>query len=89
MTRGSNQSHFYNISEFLIGKPSAFAHKEMSIFASVVIKLGQMCCFDCLLELCYILRIMCPQLAQSETGDFAVTEGSAGHNILTPCPGLM
>jgi len=28
----SSQSHFYKISEFLMGKPSSFAHKEMRIF---------------------------------------------------------
>jgi len=27
----SSQIHFYNIFEFLMDKPSAFAHKEMSI----------------------------------------------------------
>jgi len=31
MTRDSSQSHFYKISEFLVDKPSSFAHKEMSI----------------------------------------------------------
>ena len=40
MTRYSNQSYFRKISEFLIDKPSPFAHKEMSIFASVVIMIG-------------------------------------------------
>jgi len=28
----SSQSHFYKISEFLMDKPSSFAHKEMRIF---------------------------------------------------------
>jgi len=40
MTRSSSQSHFCKIPEFLIDKRSAFAHKEMSIFASVMIKIG-------------------------------------------------
>ena len=31
MTRDSSQSHFYNIFEFLMDKPSSFAHNEMSI----------------------------------------------------------
>ena len=33
MTRNSSQSHFYNISEFLIDKPTSYALKEMSSFA--------------------------------------------------------
>jgi len=37
----SSQSYFYNISEFLIDKPSSFAHKEMRIFfAPVIITIG-------------------------------------------------
>ena len=35
----SSQSPFYKISEFLMGKPSSFPYKEMSIFASVMIKI--------------------------------------------------
>ena len=31
MTRDSSQSHSYKISEYLVNKPSSFAHKEMSI----------------------------------------------------------
>jgi len=31
MTRDSSQSQFYKISEFLMDKPSSFAHKEMRI----------------------------------------------------------
>jgi len=33
-------SHFYKISEFLMDKPSSFAHKEWALFASVIIKIG-------------------------------------------------
>jgi len=40
MTRDSSQSHFYKIAEFLMDTPSSFAHKEMRIFASVMIKIG-------------------------------------------------
>ena len=40
MTRSSSQSHFCKIPEFLIDKRSAFAHKEKSIFASVMVKIG-------------------------------------------------
>jgi len=32
MTRDSDQSHFYKISELLMDKPSSFAHKEIRIF---------------------------------------------------------
>jgi len=32
MTRDSSQSPFYKTSEFLMGKSSSFAHKEISIF---------------------------------------------------------
>jgi len=32
MTRDSSQSRFYKISEFLMDKPTSFAHKEMSVF---------------------------------------------------------
>jgi len=32
MTQDSSQSHFYKISEPLMGKPSSFSHKEMIIF---------------------------------------------------------
>jgi len=39
MTRDSTQSHFYKISEFLMDKTTSFAHKEMSNFASVMIKI--------------------------------------------------
>ena len=39
MTRDSNQSHFYKISEFLMGKSTSFAHNEISIF-SMMIKIG-------------------------------------------------
>jgi len=39
MTRDPSQSHFYKIFEILMDKPSLFAHKEMSIFASVMIKI--------------------------------------------------
>jgi len=38
-TLNSSQSHFYKISEFLMDKSSSIAHKEMSIFASVMIKI--------------------------------------------------
>jgi len=40
MTRDSSQNHFYKIFEFLIDKPSSFAHKNMSTFTSMMIKLG-------------------------------------------------
>ena len=33
ITGDSRQSHFYKISEFLMDKPTSFAHKEMSIFS--------------------------------------------------------
>ena len=32
ITRDSSQGHIYKISEFLMDKPTLFAHKEMSIF---------------------------------------------------------
>jgi len=32
MSGDSTQSQFYKISEFLIGKPTSFAYKDMSIF---------------------------------------------------------
>ena len=32
MTRDSSQSNFHKISEFLMDKPSSFAHKEMRNF---------------------------------------------------------
>jgi len=53
-------------------KRSLFAHKEMSFFASVIIKIGaKFCSFDCQV-LCYILRINCSQLTQRKTWDFAL-----------------
>ena len=60
----SSQSHFSKIAEFLVNKPSSFAHKEMSIFASMMINFGTNFLSPCLVVLCYILRIKCPQLAQ-------------------------
>ena len=39
MTRDSNQSHFYKISEFLMDKFTSFAHKKLSNFVSAMIKL--------------------------------------------------
>jgi len=52
-------------------------------------RLAETFCFACLVVLCYILRIKFHQLAKRETWDFAFTEGSAGHNILTPYRVLM
>ena len=39
MTRDSSQGNFYKIYEFLMDKTSSFAHNEMSICASVMIKI--------------------------------------------------
>jgi len=39
-------------------------------------KIGEIFCFDCLVVLCCILRMKCPQLAYRQTWDFAFTEGS-------------
>jgi len=36
----SSQSNFYNIFEFLMDKPSSFAHKKWAFFASMMIKIG-------------------------------------------------
>jgi len=42
MTRDSSQYYVYKISEFLMDKPSSFAHKEMrGLFGSVMIKIGR------------------------------------------------
>ena len=82
----SCQSHFYKISEFLMDKPSSFAHKKWAFFASVMIKIGGNFLFCRLVVLWCILKIKCPQLAY---WDFAFTEGSAGHNTLTPYGGFM
>ena len=40
MTQNSSQSNFYKIFEPLMNKHSLFAHKEMSIYDSVMIKIG-------------------------------------------------
>jgi len=37
--------------------------KKWGFFASVMIKFGEIFCFDCLVVLCFILRIKCTQLA--------------------------
>jgi len=89
MTRDSCQSHFYKISEFLIDKPTSCALKEMSIFASVMTKIGaNFLCFACLVVLCYIIRIKRPNLHRGRP-ETSFTEESAGRNILTLCRGLM
>jgi len=76
-----------------LDKPSSFAHKEMSIFVSVIIKIGGNFLF------CLSSRAMLHSSFHNVHGGilakplnvkiFAVTEGSAGHNILTPYRGLM
>ena len=63
MTQNSSQSHFYKISEFLMDKPSSFVHKEMSIFASVMIKIGGNFLFCLSSRAMLHSRIAFPQLA--------------------------
>ena len=46
-------------------------------------RLAEIFCFACVVVLCCIWRIKCPQLRWRETWDFAFTEVSAEHNILT------
>jgi len=40
ITRDSSQSHFYEISDPLMNKPSSFPHKKWAYFASVMIQIG-------------------------------------------------
>ena len=59
------------ISEFLMDKPSLFAHKEISIFLlKWWSRLAQVFCFACLVVLCCILGIKFPQIALWKTWGF-------------------
>jgi len=63
-TGDSSQSHFYKISEFLIDKPTSCALKEMSIFASVMIKIGANFLFCLASRSMPHFKDQAPQLAQ-------------------------
>jgi len=77
MTRCSSQSHFYKISESLTDRPSSFAHREMSIFASVIIKIGANVLFRLSSRLMLPFQDHVSQLSQRYTWDFALHWGGS------------
>jgi len=82
-------SNFYKISETLMDKPSSFAHKETSIFASVIIKIGAN--FPFWLSSRAMLHFqdqVSPTCAEVDPR-LCFHWGSTGHNILKPYCGLI
>ena len=84
VTRDSSQSHFYNVSEFLIDKPTSCALKEMSIFCfSDDQDWRKILCYACLVVLCYILRIKRPNLHRGRPETFFLWGDSRAQYIDT------
>ena len=88
MTRLESESFLQNLWAF---EKKQFVYTQRNEHFSLQwwLRLAKFFCFACLVVLCHILSIKCPQLAQRYIWDFTFTERSAGHNILTPYRSLM